>query len=183
MLFRFCCPEIYKGFQFTPVKTVKLFFASSVDRVKLKRIIGELIKEKVEILVGSLNCQQIDEEFVVLLKLAGQNHIIIAPETNQSQRWKIGKGYITDERIFEIVKLANKYAMPILFYLMYGLPGETKRDILEMGSLVKKVRLTLDSKLEMQIHCNRVFMKPHTPWQYAEQISPENKISSPAEKG
>lgn len=159
--------------QFISVKTVKLFFASSVEREKLKGIISELIKKKVDVLVGSLNCQQIDEELVVLLKQGGQNRITIAPETNQSQRWKIGKGYITDERIFEITKLANKCRLPMSLYLMYGLPGETDKDIIEIGKLVREVSQLLDSRSEMQVHCNQVYLKPHTPWQYAEQISPE----------
>lgn len=159
--------------QFISVKTTKLFFASSVDQEKLKRMIAELIKERVEVMVGSLNCRQIDDELVVLLRYSGQNRITIAPETNQSQRWKIGKGYITDERVFEIFKLANRYYLPISLYLMYGLPGETDNDIIEMGKLVKELRKILNSSLEMQVHCNQVYLKPHTPWQYAEQISPE----------
>lgn len=162
--------------QFISVKTVKLFFASSVDREKLKRIISELIKEEVDVIVGSLNCQQIDEELIALLKQSGQNRITIAPEVCQSQRWKIGKGYITDERVFEIVKLANKYYLPISLYLMYGLPGETDKDIIEMGKLVKEVRRLLNSSLEMQVHCNQVYLKPHTPWQYTEQISSEESM-------
>jgi len=159
--------------QFISVKTVKLFFASSVDREELKRMISELIKEGVDVIVGSLNCQQIDDELVALLKQSGQNRVTIAPETNQDQRWKIGKGYITDELIFEIAKLANKYYLPISLYLMYGLPGETDKDIVEMGRLVKEVRQILNSNLEIQVHCNQVYLKPHTPWQYAEQIFPE----------
>ena len=159
--------------EFILVKTVKLFFASSVDREELKRMISELIKERVDVIVGSLNCQQIDDELVALLKQSGQNRITIAPETNQNQRWKIGKGYITDERIFEIVKLVNKYDLPLSLYLMYGLPGETDKDIIGVGRLVKEVRRVLNSSLEMQVHCNQVYLEPHTPWQYAEQISPE----------
>jgi radical SAM superfamily enzyme YgiQ (UPF0313 family) len=162
--------------EFISVKTVKLFFASSVNVEKLKRIISELTKEKVDVLVGSLNCRQIDEELVALLKQSGQNRITIAPETNQNQRWKVSKEYITDERIFEIVKLANKYDLPLSLYLMYGLPGETDKDIIELGKLVKEVRRALNSSLEMQVHCNQVYLKPHTPWQYAGQISPEENI-------
>ncbi|MCD6371742.1 MAG: radical SAM protein [Candidatus Aenigmarchaeota archaeon] len=162
--------------QFISLKTVKLFFASSVEREKLKRMISELIKERVNVEVGSLNCQQIDDEIVALLKQSGQNRITIAPETNWNQRWKVGKEYITDERIFEIVKLANKYDLSLSLYLMYGLPGETEKDIIEVGRLVKKVRQILNSNLEMQVHCNQVYMKPHTPWQYAEQISPAENM-------
>jgi len=42
-----------------------------------------------------------------------------------------------------------------------------------MGRLVKEVRQILNSNLEIQVHCNQVYLKPHTPWQYAEQIFPE----------
>ncbi len=162
--------------QFISVRTVKLFFASSVEREKLKRIISELIKERVDVMVGSLNCQQIDEELINFLKQGGQNRITIAPETNESQRWKIGKGYITDDRLFEIAKLASKYHLPISLYLMYGFPGEADKDIIEMGRLVKEVRRVLDNKLEIQIHCNQVYLKSHTPWRYAEQIFPEESM-------
>lgn len=157
--------------QFISVKTVKLFFASSINQNSLKEMLRKLIIEGVEVLVGSLNCKQIDEELVALLQQSGQNRITIAPETNKEQRWKVNKGYITDERVFEIVRLANRYHLPLSLYLMYCLPGETDDDIIELGRLVREVRQVLDSRLEMQVHCNQVYLKPHTPWQFAGQIS------------
>ena len=110
--------------KFGKVNIVKLFFASSIRSEELKEILRELEKKRVEVRVGSLNILQIDEELLELLKVAGPNRVIIAPETNEEQRWKVNKGYITDERIFEIVGLCNKYSLAMTLYLMHGLPGE-----------------------------------------------------------
>lgn len=162
--------------QFIPVKTVKLFFASSINQEKLKEMLSVLVKEKVNVLVGSLNCKQIDEELVTLLRQSGPNWVIVAPETNENQRWKVNKGWITDELLFDIVKLCNKHMLPLAIYLIYGLPGETDKDIIELGKLVGEIRKTLDWRLRMQLHCNQVYLKPHTPFQYARQISPSENI-------
>lgn len=162
--------------EFIPVKTVKLFFASSITQNGLKEELRTLIREKVDTLVGSLSCKQLDEELVILLKQSGLDRITIAPETNQEQRWKINKAYISDEQIFKIINWLNKHKLSLNFYLMYGLPGETDQDIIKVGKLVKKVRQTLKPGLEMEVHCNQVFLKPHTPWQYASQILPQESI-------
>jgi radical SAM superfamily enzyme YgiQ (UPF0313 family) len=159
---------------FGKVNNVKLFFASSIRLKDLKEMLKELIKEKVKVFVGSLNCQQIDEELLELLKVAGPNRIIIAPETNEEQRWKVNKGYITDERIFEIVGVCNKYSLPMTLYLMYGLPGEKDEDVKKLGELVREIRKSLNKNLDLKVYNVPLFPKPHTTFEFAEQISPED---------
>jgi len=161
---------------FGKVNTVKLFFASSIRSEELKEILRELEKEEVRVLVGSLNILQIDEELLELLKRVGPNRVIIAPETNESQRWKVNKSYITDEKIFEIVELCNNLSLPLTLYLMYGIPGEKENDLIELSKLVKKVRNSLNKNLDMEVHINQVFMKPHVPFQFAPQISPQESL-------
>jgi radical SAM superfamily enzyme YgiQ (UPF0313 family) len=159
---------------FGKVNVVKLFFASSIRVEELKEMLKLLMKEKVKVLVGSLNCQQIDEELLELLKVAGPNRVIIAPETNEEQRWKVNKGYITDERIFEIVGLCNKYSLPMTLYLMYGLSGEKDEDVKKLGGLVREIRKSLNKNLDLKVYNVPLFPKPHTPFEFAEQISPED---------
>jgi radical SAM superfamily enzyme YgiQ (UPF0313 family) len=161
---------------FGEVNTLKLFFASSIRSEELKEILRELEKEDVRVLVGSLNILQIDEELLELLKRVGPNRVIIAPETNGSQRWKVNKSYITDEKIFEIVELCNNLSLPLTLYLMYGIPGEKENDLIELSKLVKKVRNSLNKNLDMEVHINQVFMKPHVPFQFAPQISPQESL-------
>jgi radical SAM superfamily enzyme YgiQ (UPF0313 family) len=161
--------------KFGKVNVVKLFFASSIRSEELKEMLRVLMKEKVKVLVGSLNCQQIDEELLELLKVAGPNQVIIAPETNEGQRWKVNKSYITDERIFEIIRLCNKLSLPLTLYLMYGIPGEKESDVVELGGLVKRARNLLKD-LNMEVHINQVFMKPYTPFEFASQISQRESL-------
>jgi radical SAM superfamily enzyme YgiQ (UPF0313 family) len=159
---------------FGKVNTVKLFFASSIRSEELKEILRELEKEEVRVLVGSLNILQIDEELLELLKRVGPNRVIIAPETNEEQRWKVNKGYITDERIFEIVGLCNKYSLAMTLYLMHGLPGEKNEDMKKLGELVREIRKSLNKNLDLKVYNVPLFPKPHTPFEFAEQISPED---------
>jgi len=159
---------------FGKVNTVKLFFASSIRSEELKEILRELEKEEVRVLVGSLNILQIDDELLELLKRVGPNRVIIAPETNEEQRWKVNKGHITDERIFEIVGLCNKYSLPMTLYLMHGLPGEKDEDVKKLGGLVREIRKSLNKNLDLKVYNVPLFPKPHTPFEFAEQIPPED---------
>jgi radical SAM superfamily enzyme YgiQ (UPF0313 family) len=160
--------------KFGKVNIVKLFFASSIRSEELKEILRELKKKRVEVRVGSLNILQIDEELLELLKVAGPNRVIIAPETNEEQRWKVNKGYITDERIFEIVGLCNKYSLAMTLYLMHGLPGEKNEDMKKLGELVRKIRKSLNKNLDLKVYNVPLFPKSHTPFEFAEQIPPED---------
>jgi radical SAM family uncharacterized protein len=98
-----------------------------------------------------------------------------APEAgSQRLRDVINKG-VTEEEILETALAAVKAGWDNLkFYFMIGLPFETDEDLIEMYNLVKKVVWTcraVTKRLNVTVSVSNFIPKPHTPYQWHEQMS------------
>jgi radical SAM superfamily enzyme YgiQ (UPF0313 family) len=108
--------------------------------------------------------------------------ITFAPEAGtQRMRDIINKG-ITEEDILHSAELAfNSGRNNIKLYFMLGLPEETDEDLLGIPALAKKVlgiydRIHAGKKArrpEITVSVSTFVPKPHTPFQWREQISKE----------
>lgn len=159
---------------------VKLFFSSAFSEGKgdinsdsIKSLLRALLPLGFQARVGSLNVQQSDEELFDLLKHHGNTNATFAPETVESLRITLNKGYITDEKLHTLAHLCSKYDMDMTLYMLGCLPGENDGHTLELSRLIRSIRRTLKSNCRLEIHYNQSFMKAQTPYQYFGCVRPE----------
>jgi len=73
----------------------------------------------------------ITEETLTLMKRAGCTRIHLGVETGNSEILKNIKKKITLEEAVKSVAIAKKVGLKVLTYFMVGLPGETKKEVME----------------------------------------------------
>ena len=102
----------------------------------------------------------------------------IAPEGGtQRLRDVINKG-VSDEQILETCK--NVFSMGwsgIKLYFMLGLPTETDEDLSGIIEIASRIRRLEEAKgKDITVSVSTHVPKPHTPFQWSEQISPEETV-------
>jgi radical SAM superfamily enzyme YgiQ (UPF0313 family) len=130
--------------------------------------IGELLEylsgKDLEVSVPSLRADTLTREMVEALVKTGQRSITLAPESCQRLRFVMNKR-ISDEQFIDAAKMAFKGGIEnIKLYFMIGNPTETKEDIFEVVSFVK--RLKKEAKGKFRLSVNPLVPKPHTPYQW-----------------
>ncbi len=115
----------------------------------------------------SLRINDISEELLMLLIEPKRASITLAPETgNENLRRLINKN-ISDNEIFEKIKLLNKYGFKkIKLYFMIGLPGETMDDVDSIVKMTKKLS-QLFPKINFTVTISPFVPRPHTTFQFS----------------
>lgn len=157
---------------------VRLVASAENDHREIIDIYDNLLRMGFKIISKSQRADKIDENFIMRLKKAGNESLIIAPEAGSEKlRISINKN-ISNRDIFESVKKTIKYNFKIFeMYLIIGFPDETIRDVLEISKLVKKIRKMFDEngksniKIILDINCH--MKKPFTKYQRLPQLSLE----------
>lgn len=101
----------------------------------------------------------------------------IAPEAGtQRLRDVINKG-VTDEEIIETCKNVFKLGWSsVKMYFMIGLPTETDEDIQGIITLGRRVKQIAGFANDVTVSVSTLVPKPHTPFQWAAQISEQETI-------
>jgi radical SAM superfamily enzyme YgiQ (UPF0313 family) len=152
---------------------IKPFFPSAFSSKEhtfgpgaIKELLEGLLRHGFRCRVGSLNVRQADLEVFELLHALGQREVTFAPETSSDQRFTIGKAYISDQRLYDLMLMASKFRFDVNLYCLGCLPGETDADTASLASLLRSLRRALSRPQRMCLHYNPVFMKAQTPYQY-----------------
>lgn len=98
----------------------------------------------------------------------------MAPEAGtQRLRNVINKG-VTDEEILETCSNVFRLGWDhVKLYFMIGLPTETEEDLRGIVELGRKVKLIAGQNHQVTVSVSTLVPKPHTPFQWARQISDE----------
>lgn len=102
----------------------------------------------------------------------------VAPEGGtQRIRDVINKG-VTDDEILECCR--NVFTMgwsSVKLYFMIGQPTETDEDVLGIADLARRIKAMPEAKgKSITVSVSTHVPKPHTPFQWAEQISPSETV-------
>ena len=125
------------------------------------------IDEGGTITLSSLRLDELDHEFLALLKEAGYRTITLAPEAGSSRMRDIVNKGITEEEIMESVRLIAEAGFTRLkLYFLVGLPCETDEDALGISELTKKIREVFRKGGEIMLSVNPFVPKPFTPFQW-----------------
>ena len=157
---------------------VSLASLSTGDYTTLPGLVATLVQRPghLQVAMPSLKAGSLSPEVIANLGRTGKAGYTIAPEAGSARlRRVINKG-ITEEQILETV--ASVFASgwdSLKLYFMIGLPTETDADIDAIADLAHRclaVARQAGRRVEqVTVSCSTFVPKPHTPFQWAPQIS------------
>jgi len=142
----------------------------------------DLIRQRISISLPSLRVNTISERTMQEIKRVRKTGFTIAPEAGSERLRKvINKGFFTDDELEEEAR--RVFAMGwqnLKLYFMYGLPTERIEDLNMIISLIKKVKNVskgYKQKPTISVNLSPFVPKPHTPFQWEEQMLIDESIS------
>jgi len=160
----------------TGYEEVSLLSLSTMDHTQIGEIVSELLKryseKKIAVSIPSTRMDRFGVEIAGRIASVRKTGLTFAPEASTQRLRNIINKNISEEDIFATLEAAKKSGWRrVKLYFMMGLPGETNEDLEEMVELLEKVKRLGFKEVSASVS---VFVpKPHTPFQFARQISPE----------
>ena len=116
--------------------------------------------------LSSLRLDNLDAEFLGLLKEGGYKTITLAPEAGTERMREIVNKGITDAEIMESIRLISEAGfLKLKLYFIVGFPAETDDDAAGIVELTKKIKAVL-KRGEVALSVNPFIPKPFTPFQW-----------------
>jgi radical SAM family uncharacterized protein len=157
---------------------------STSDYRELPELTDELIpyctSQKVNLSVPSLRADNFSRELMNKLQTLRKSGLTFAPEAGtQRLRDVINKNLSEDEILTSCANAFSGGWNNVKLYFMLGLPTETDDDVLGIADLVYKIIKTwkecaINKKRGLRVHVATAYFvpKPHTPFQWEQQIEP-----------
>ncbi|MBE6958940.1 MAG: TIGR03960 family B12-binding radical SAM protein [Ruminococcaceae bacterium] len=164
---------------------ITLSSLSTSDYRGLKELTDQMIpyceQNRVNLSVPSLRADNFSRELMEKLQTVRKSGLTFAPEAGtQRLRDVINKNLTEDEILSTCINAFSGGWNNVKLYFMLGLPTETDEDVLGIAELVYKVILTwkehaINKKRGLRVHVATAYFvpKPHTPFQWEKQITPE----------
>ena len=161
---------------------------STSDYRGLKELTDQLIPycadAKVSLSVPSLRADNFSRELLEKLQAVRKSGLTFAPEAGtQRLRDVINKNLTEDEILSTCTQAFAGGWNNVKLYFMLGLPTETDEDVLGIAELVYKIiqawkANATNKKRGLRVHVATAFFvpKPHTPFQWEQQITPEEYL-------
>ncbi len=169
----------------TGYRELSLVSLSTSDYPQIDRLVGELVqcyqKENLSIALPSLRIDSFSVKLMEALPQRKKLSLTFAPEAGTERlRCAINKP-ITDEQMLATAQEAlDRGWSSLKLYFMLGLPTETEQDLSGIAILVTKL-MALRGKSggrrpQIKASLGSFVPKPHTPFQWVAQNSPEELL-------
>ena len=167
---------------------ITLSSLSTSDYRGLKELTDELIpyceRSHVSLSVPSLRADNFSRELMQKLQTGKKSGLTFAPEAGTQRLRDVINKNLTEEEILTTCENAFSGGWSnVKLYFMLGLPTETDEDVLGIAELVYKIILKWKEcgtakKRGLRIHVATAFFvpKPHTPFQWEQQITMEEYL-------
>ena len=161
---------------------------STSDYRGLKALTDQLIPycmdHKINLSVPSLRADNFSRELMEKLQTLRRSGLTFAPEAGtQRLRDVINKNLTEAEILDTCARTFSGGWSNVKLYFMLGLPTETDEDVLGIADLVYKIIKTWQShasnkKRGLRVHVATAYFvpKPHTPFQWEKQITPQEYL-------
>ncbi len=161
---------------------------STSDYRQLKALTDAMIpyctEHRINLSVPSLRADNFSRELMEKLRSLRKSGLTFAPEAGTQRLRDVINKNLTEEEILSSCAIAFAGGWNnVKLYFMLGLPTETDEDVLGIAELVYKVINTWkehasNKKRGLRVHVATAFFvpKPHTPFQWEQQISPEEYL-------
>ena len=167
---------------------ITLSSLSTSDYRGLKELTDQMIPycadHKINLSVPSLRADNFSRELMEKLQTVRKSGLTFAPEAGTQRLRDVINKNLTEEEILTTCRNAFSGGWNnVKLYFMLGLPTETDEDVLGIAELVYKVILTwkdhaVNKKRGLRVHVATAYFvpKPHTPFQWEKQITPEEYL-------
>ena len=167
---------------------ITLSSLSTSDYRGLKELTDELIpyceQNRINLSVPSLRADNFSRELMEKLQTVRKSGLTFAPEAGTQRLRDVINKNLSEEEI--LTTCANAFSggwNNVKLYFMLGLPTETDEDVLGIADLVYKVIKTwqanaTNKKRGLRVHVATAYFvpKPHTPFQWEAQITPQEYL-------
>ena len=167
---------------------ITLSSLSTSDYRGLKELTDEMIPycaaHKINLSVPSLRADNFSRELMEKLQTVRKSGLTFAPEAGtQRLRDVINKNLTEDEILNTCAQAISGGWNNVKLYFMLGLPTETDEDVLGIADLVYKIiklwkEHAVNKKRGLRVHVATAYFvpKPHTAFQWEQQITPEEYL-------
>ena len=167
---------------------ITLSSLSTSDYRGLKELTDALIpycqNNRISLSVPSLRADNFSRELMEKLQTVRKSGLTFAPEAGTQRLRDVINKNLTEEEILGIC--ANAFSggwNNVKLYFMLALPTETDEDVLGIAQLVGKIvdlwyQNSPNRKRGLRVHVATAYFvpKPHTPFQWEKQITPEEYL-------
>ncbi|MDI6688054.1 MAG: TIGR03960 family B12-binding radical SAM protein [Desulfobacterales bacterium] len=163
----------------TGYEDLSLLSLSTADYSSIISLMNQLMSRceprHVAVSLPSLRAGTLTPELINIIKKVRKTGFTIAPEAGSQRLRDVINKNITEEEIVETVQdVFGLGWLVIKLYFMIGLPSETEEDLLAIVELVKrlrKIKARPGRDGQINVSVATFIPKPHTPFQWASQIS------------
>ena len=167
---------------------ITLSSLSTSDYRGLKELTDALIPyceaNRINLSVPSLRADNFSRELMEKLKAVRKSGLTFAPEAGTQRLRDVINKNLTEDEILNTCSQAFEGGWNnVKLYFMLGLPTETDEDVLGIADLVYKViqawkEHATNKKRGLRVHVATAYFvpKPHTPFQWESQITPEEYL-------
>ena len=167
---------------------ITLSSLSTSDYRELKELTDELIPyckdSRINLSVPSLRADNFSRELMQKLQTLRKSGLTFAPEAGTQRLRDVINKNLTEDEILSTCSIAFAGGWNnVKLYFMLGLPTETDEDVLGIAELAYKIigcwkEYASNKKRGLRIHLATAYFvpKPHTPFQWEKQISPDEYL-------
>jgi len=167
---------------------ITLSSLSTSDYRNLKELTDELIpycqENRINLSVPSLRADNFSRELMEKLQTVRKSGLTFAPEAGTQRLRDVINKNLTEDEILSTCAIAFSGGWNnVKLYFMLGLPTETDEDVLGIAELVYKIIQTWkehasNKKRGLRVHVATAYFvpKPHTPFQWEQQIDPQEYL-------
>lgn len=165
----------------TGYEDLSLMSLSTGDYTQLNALMADLMvrcePNRVAISFPSLRAGKLSPELMRLVKRVRKTGFTIAPEAGSQRLRNVINKNISEADIVQTVRDAFDLGWQVIkLYFMIGLPTETRDDIEAIERIVghlRKIPAPKKRRGKINVSVNTFIPKPHTPFQWAAQLSLE----------
>ena len=155
----------------------------TVNKPRALHLFEEIVRRglNVEFKVSS-RIDRLDDEIMEAMKRAGVSRVSVGIETSKQKYLDLMQKEITVEQIEDCLARARKIGLPVFAFMMLGLPGQTRREMLEEADFLKKHKVEYASFSVMTVYPKTELLRlalasgdiKEDPWQaFAENPVPD----------
>jgi len=165
----------------TGYEDISLLSLSTGDYTCLTGLLGGLMEhlaiDRVAVSLPSLRAASLTPALMTQIKKVRKTGFTIAPEAGSQRLRDVINKNITREDIQTAVVEATRMGWKVIkLYFMIGLPFETGVDVAAIADLVEDLRRVTKHRIQLNVSVAAFIPKPHTPFQWAGQLAPDQAM-------
>ena len=125
----------------------------TVNKPRAIRLFEEIVRRNIDVeFKVSSRIDRLDDEVMHWMKRAGVSRVSVGIETSKQKYLDLMQKEITVEQIEDCLARARKIGLPVFAFMMLGLPGQTRKEMLEEADFLKKHKVEYGSFSIMTVY-------------------------------